>query len=122
MKFFAFSGFFSLLVASVYWFLSSERAGSLLLLFMFFAPLFIGGYLAYRGWKLRRGEDEPDADHSTHAGEPLGRFHSGSIWPFLMGLGVALSLEGFVFGLWLALVGAALFLLAGLGLMQESRS
>ncbi|MGH2572411.1 MAG: aa3-type cytochrome oxidase subunit IV [Actinomycetota bacterium] len=122
VKLFAFSGFFSLLVAAVYWLLSYERAGSVLLLFMFLAPLFVGGYLAYRGGRLRRAEDEPDADHSSHAGEPIGHFHSTSLWPFLMGLGVALFLEGFVFGLWLALVGVVLFALAGLGLMRESRN
>jgi hypothetical protein len=122
VKLFAFSGFFSLLVAAVYWLLSYERAGSMLLLFMFFAPLFVGGYLAYRGWRLRRAEDAPDADHAKHAGEPLGHFHSTSLWPFLMGLGVALLLEGFVFGLWIAVVGVILFALAGLGLMQESRN
>src|SRR5712691_1852070 len=85
VKFFAFSGMFSLLVAAVYWFLSYEPAGSTLLLFMFLSPIFVAAYVAYRAGRTRRPEDDPDAEHVGQAGAPVGRFHSGSLWPFLMG-------------------------------------
>ncbi len=121
VKVFTFSALFSGVVALVYWLLSSEDAGSVLLLFMFFAPAFIGGYLAVRGWRLRAGEDRPDADYKSEAGEGVGRFHVGSVWPLLMGIGVGVALQGFIFGSWLIVAGAALFVLAAVGLMQESR-
>jgi len=121
VKFFTFSALFSLAVAGVYWFLSYEDAGSTLLLFMFLAPFFVGAFLAYRGWRMRLAENDPNASHPAEAGAPVGRFSTGSIWPFLMGLGVAVVLEGFIFGIWLLMVGMVLFLAASVGLMQESR-
>jgi len=121
VKFFMFSALFSLAVAGVYWFLSYEDAGSTLLLFMFFAPFFVAAFLAHRAWRMRLAENDPDASYASEAGAPVGRFYAGSIWPLLMGIGVAVGLEGFIFGIWLLVVGVVLFLAASVGLMQESR-
>lgn len=120
IKFFAFSAAFSLAVAVTYWLLSSERAGSTFLLFMFLAPLLIGGFLALRGWRARSSEDDPDASIQDEAGAVVGRFSSPSAWPLVLAIGFSVGLEGFVFGVWLLVSGAAMVLLAVVGLMNES--
>ncbi len=115
------AGAFAVAVAIVYWFLGYEEAGFALLLFMGLASAFIGAYLLYRAHGSSRPEDDPDAEHAAHAGETVGRFSGGSIWPLIMGIGTALALQGFIFGAWLVGFGAVLFLWAAVGFMLESR-
>jgi Cytochrome c oxidase subunit IV len=115
------AGSFGVLVGVVYWFISYEDAGFVMLTLMGFASAFIGGYLLYRGYRTRRPEDDPDAEHADAAGEEVGRFSSGSIWPLVMGLGTAIGVEGFVYGAWLVGFGMVLFAWATVGFMLESR-
>ena len=115
------AGAFAVLVAIVYWFLSYEDAGFVMLGLMGIASAIIGGYLLYRGYGVRRSEDDPDADYQQGAGEEVGRFSSGSIWPLVMGLGTVLALQGFIFGAWLVGFGLVLFAWAVVGFMLESR-
>jgi Cytochrome c oxidase subunit IV len=115
------AGSFGVLVGVVYWFLAYEDAGFLLLLLMGMASALIGGYLLYRSHRLERPEDDPEAEHAAVAGAPVGRFSEGSIWPLVMGLGVMIGVQGFVFGAWLLGFGAVLFAWASIGLMLESR-
>jgi hypothetical protein len=119
--FLLFAGGFSLAVAAVYWSLSSERAGSTLLLFMFLAPAFVGAYLVRRAWRLRRPEDRADALPADGAGVPVGRFHERSAWPLVLALGAAVAGVGLVFGAWPLAFGLVLVALAVGGLMRESR-
>jgi hypothetical protein len=115
------AGGFAVLVAVVYWFLSYEDAGFVMLGLMGIASAIIGGYLLYRGYGVQRAEDNPDAEYGTYAGEEVGRFSSGSIWPLVMGIGTALALQGFIFGAWLVGFGLVLFAWAIVGFMLESR-
>jgi Cytochrome c oxidase subunit IV len=115
------AGAFAVLVAVVYWFLSYEDAGFVMLALMGIASAIIGGYLLYRGHGARRAEDDPDADYAATAGEEVGRFSSGSVWPLVMGIGTVLALQGFIFGAWLVGFGLVLFAWAVLGFMLESR-
>ncbi|HEY7281798.1 MAG TPA: cytochrome c oxidase subunit 4 [Actinomycetota bacterium] len=115
------AGAFGAFVGVVYWFLSYEQAGFVLLLFMGLASSFIGAYLLWKMWRVARAEDDPDADHAASAGVAVGRFSAGSIWPLVMGLGIAFGTQGLVFGLWLSLFGVTLFVWATVGLMLESR-
>lgn len=121
VKFFVYWSVFSLVVAAVYWFLSYEAAGSFFLLFMFLAPLMIGGYIAFHGWATKPPEDDPDADYRQVAGTAVGRFPAQSAWPIVLAIGVAIALEGFVYGMWLLAVGLVLFVSGIVGLMAESR-
>jgi len=52
------------------------------------------------------------ASSPTPATKPIGHFSSGSLWPILMGLGIAIGVEGFIYGRWLLIVGGLLFLWA----------
>ena len=120
-KFLIGAGLFGMLVAGIYWFTAYEDAGTALLLFMGIAAAFIGGYLVYRTAKVRTADDDPDADHEKSAGERVGYFASGSIWPLVMGIGAAIGLQGFIYGAWLLFFGVVLFVWAVIGLMMESR-
>lgn len=120
VRFLVFAGVFGLVVGAVYWFLSAEQAGTVLLIMMGAAPLLIAGYLIWRAWNSRLAEDRPDANPEDAAGEPLGHFSTGSLWPFVMAVGVIVGIEGFVYGRWLLYLGVALFAGAVIGLMQES--
>ena len=111
------AGAFGAFVGIVYWFLSYEQAGFVMLLFMGLASSFIGGYLLWKMSRVARPEDDPEADHAASAGVVAGRFSAGSIWPLVMGL----ATQGLVFGVWLSLFGITLFVWATVGLMLESR-
>lgn len=120
-KMFAFSAFFSLGVGTVYWLLSHERAGAVLLLFMFLAPLFIAGYLLLRARRLWLPEDDAEGRPGGGAGVDIGRFHAASIWPIVTALGAGLAVLGAVYGRWLALAGGTVMAAAVVGFMRESR-
>ncbi len=112
---------FGFVVGAIYWFLTYEPAGTLLLIFMGLCGLVISGYLFVRARSLSLPEDDREGTFEDAAGVPIGRFSAGSVWPVLMGLGIALGLQGFIFGRWLLVAGGVLFVWATIGLMQESR-
>jgi hypothetical protein len=121
VRFLVGAGCFGLAVGTAYWFVAYENAGTTLLLLMGVAPVIIGGYLFAKGRRRRELDDDPDADPAAAAGQRVGRFAGGSLWPLIMGIGVAIGVEGFVYGLWLLVFGLVLFAWATIGLMQESR-
>lgn len=120
VRFLVFAGLFGLVVGVVYWLLSAEQAGAVLLVLMGAAPLLIAAYLIWHAWNSRWPEDRADANPEDGAGEPLGHFSTGSLWPFVMAAGVIIGIEGFVYGRWLLFLGVTLFIGAVIGLMQES--
>ena len=112
---------FGFVVGVVYWFSSYEVAGTVLLLCMGLCGAVIGGYLFLKARRATPAEDDPKGDYADAGDEPIGHFSTGSLWPILMGVGVATGIEGFIYGRWLLIVGALLFGWATVGLMQESR-
>ncbi len=121
LKFLAFSGAFGLGVGAVYWFVSYERTGTVLLLLMGVSAAFMGAYLLARGIRSARPEDDPRAEHGRETGMPVGYFHAKSIWPFVMAVGATAGAIGLVYGIWLAVPVAILFAAATVGMMRESR-
>ena len=119
--FLALAGLFGLVLGTVYWYVSHEHAGTVLLLLMGAAPMIIAWFLWRRTRRRAYPEDDPDADYAAGAGDELGSFSTGSLWPFVMGIGVLIGLEGFIYGIWLLVGGLLLFASATVGLMQESR-
>lgn len=110
------------LIAAVYWFLTYEEAGSVLLALSFAALLFVGAYLAVLSRRHGlRPEDVADPDPDAGLGE-VGYFPSSSIWPFLGGCGAAVLAVGLVFGVWLSVSGLMLVGLATLGYATEANS
>jgi hypothetical protein len=121
VKVFLASGTFILVSAIVYWFVSHEPAGTILLLGTAAATSVMAAY----AWvKVRRStepvEDRGDADPGEGAGEPITTFAMDSPWPLVFGVGVAVLAGGLVFGLPLIVVGVILVVAGTVGLMRES--
>jgi hypothetical protein len=130
LRFFLRTGVYSIIVGSVYWFVSYEVAGSVLLAFVVFAALaFVGVAGAFvratrseviprHGSGLSRvlGTANRLLGYEEHAGvaasDPLAAgldpIPTGSIWPFIGGVAALLMLLGLIYGPWLLLPGVAL--------------
>jgi hypothetical protein len=116
-----FLGVFFGLVGLVYWFWSYEDAGTAMLVGTCTLGFLPGSYYFY--WHRRMGqrvEDRDDASIQEGAGE-INSFPSTSIWPFVMGMGAALTVVSLVFGVWLIFPGISLILTALVGVTAESR-
>ena len=114
-------GVFFAIIGAIYWFLSYEDAGFVMLVGTVLLGLLPGGY--YLWWSTRmkpRPEDRPDGTLEEGAGV-IGSFPGSSIWPFVLGLGLFLVALSAVFGFWLAAPGAAAVISAAVGVTVESR-
>ena len=109
------------IVGAGYWFWSYEQGGTAMLIGTTLLGLLPGGY--YLWWSMRmhpRPEDRPDASIEEGAGV-VGSFPSSSVWPFVLGMGLFLTVLSLVFGLWLMPPGFALVISAAIGVTVESR-
>lgn len=114
------TGFFGL-VDIVYFFWSHEKAGSVMLILTVFLGFLPGTYLFWWGNQMKpRPEDLPHASQEDGAGT-IGAFPTSSIWPFVMGLGLAFTALGFVFGIWWGILGFGIVVSALLGYTMETR-
>jgi len=112
---------FFFVIGVTYWFTSYEDAGAVMLLACAGLGIVTGGYLAFQAHRIApRPEDRADARISDGAG-PIGDFPSASIWPVALAFGATTLAAGLVFGLAVVLIGGALFVTAGAGLIRESR-
>jgi hypothetical protein len=120
-RFLLFLSLFAAVIATIYWFTSYEDAGSVMLLAVCLLGLLPGSY--YFWWSRRmtpRPEDDEEATQADGAGV-VGAFPGSSIWPFVLGLGAAMTALSLVFGFWTALFGLTLAISAVIGVIVESR-
>ncbi|HKE98706.1 MAG TPA: cytochrome c oxidase subunit 4 [Actinomycetes bacterium] len=114
---------FGVAAALAYWLVSSEPLGSVAMLALGLGAGF-AGLLLLRA-ERRRAVREPFRDlvlrfvglprvspgaAADLAGEDLAVIPRPSVWPFTVGLGVAVTATGLIFGTWLLLLGLALLL------------
>lgn len=121
---------FLVILFIVYWFLSYEHTGTVLLGFSFAAYGMLGAFLLMEWVKRRpakgkppipRPEDDPDATHADGAGE-VDFFPSASIWPAGMALGAITVAIGTIYGLWYFLIGLVLVAGAVIGFVVEAEA
>ena len=123
-------------VGLIYWFLSYEPTGTMMLFGTFTLGLLPGSYFLF--WHRRfhghkyfvtghtdkvvgdRPEDRNDATIEEGAGV-ISAFPSTSLWPFVLGMGAFIMLLSFVFGVWLLFPGVVLIAVALCGATAESR-
>ena len=99
-RFFLFLGGFGLVLAAIYWFLTYELAGTVLLGGFGLGALVLGLRL------LAERRVSTDADPGpVPFGDERGRLPQETLAPLSLGLGVALSLTAVVFGPWLVVAG-----------------
>jgi len=114
-------GVFFGVIGLIYWFWSYEDAGFLMLMGSCLLGILPGAYYLWWSKRMKPLEgDLPDASVADGAGT-IDSFPGSSIWPFLLGMGALFATLTFIFGLWLAPIGAALGLSAVVGAVVESR-
>jgi len=121
-KVFLGSSIFALVIATLYWSVASEPAGTVLLVSMILAPGLMAAFAASaaRGpGPYRPPEDRPDADPSASDARIVGPVVPVSLWPLLLGLTSLFLSAGLVYGVWLLLPAGAAFVLALAGLARE---
>jgi hypothetical protein len=118
--FFGVTAFF-VVIGLVYWFTSYEDAGAVMLAASAGLGLLTGGYLYLQARRMTpRPQDRENASLREGAG-PVDEFPTASIWPVALAFGATVLATGLVFGLAVVLLGGALFVIAVIGMVQESR-
>ncbi len=116
---FAVFTFFLSITAVVYWFTSKDPTGTAALAISSGLGVLVGGYLLVTARRMGpRPSDLPDAEVADGAGE-VGHFSPGSYWPFFISAMVCIALLGFIFGIWLALIGVIGTVATVMGLVFE---
>ncbi|MCL4422029.1 MAG: cytochrome c oxidase subunit 4 [Actinobacteria bacterium] len=109
------------LVAVIYWFTSIEDSGTIMLAASALLGFLPGSYFLWWSRRMRpRPEDRKDASIPDGAGV-IDSFPGSSIWPFVLGMGLALVVLALIFGIWTAVPGGALIASAIIGVTVESR-
>ncbi len=109
-------------LGTLYWFLTYEVTGAVLLWALALLPLIVATYAVRHGaFSGARAEDDPDATPAGAAGTQVGSFPMGTAWPIFFVLGVVVTGAGLIYGLILVPAGVVLIGWAILGLMRESR-
>lgn len=112
-----------LLKSAVYWFLSYEHAGSVLLLLAGGLGLITGGYLvvATRKTSAADGSGGPgDGGQGSGDGHEEYLPHA-SIWPFGVGAGSVVLANGLALGLWAIVPGTIILAASVVGYARQSR-
>jgi Cytochrome c oxidase subunit IV len=113
---------FAAATATVYWLVTGEPAGTLLLLFFGLMPLTVAAYgIRHGALRERSLQDDPDASPQQAAGQEVGTFPTTSAWPIFLVAGAIVVGASLVYGLLLLPPGLGLTALAIVGLMRESR-
>jgi len=100
VSFFARSAAFALVIATIYWFVSYEPAGTTLLAFFGVASS-LAAIVLFRAWRRSVGSVTPGAERPF--ADESGRIPSDTFAPLEVGFGLAVAALGLVFGAWLIL-------------------
>ncbi|HET7486460.1 MAG TPA: cytochrome c oxidase subunit 4 [Acidimicrobiales bacterium] len=112
---------FFAVVAAVYWFTSYEEAGATMLVLLLAFGLVPGLWMLRWSRRMKpRPEDRPDADIASGAG-PVGNFPGPTAWPVTLAAGAVLAANGIAFGIWPAVPGFVLIVLATCGAIASGR-
>ncbi len=99
------SGVFGAAIAGVYWYVSYEWAGSVLLALFGAASLFAAVILGFLVARRGRREEAGDATAAEGPlGDDRGRLPDRSTAPFVFGAGVAIAALALAYGPWLFLI------------------
>jgi hypothetical protein len=111
---------YALFLGVVYWFLSYEVAGTVLLLGFGLAT---GVGFAVLRWESRAGAGSTGPDRSTDRPftDESGAIPIRSLAPLIVGFGVAVAALGLVFGIWFVIGGAIPIVAGGLDWLRSAQ-
>jgi hypothetical protein len=116
---FAAGAVFFLAVGGAYWFLSGDEIGTTALVMTGALAFLVAFYSLYTSKRVfPRPEDRPDAE-VDEADPEYGFFSPHSWWPLPVGLGAMLTAWGFIFAVWLVVLGVAVLILGIVGWLFE---
>jgi hypothetical protein len=110
-------GAFVAVVTAIYWFTAYEDAGTVMLLLTAAMALWFGAYL----WLRQRRAETAEEPTATEAAIGSSYLPDASVWPFVMGLGAATLVNGFVLGIWVVVPGAAALAFGLGGFIRQTR-
>lgn len=108
-------------LATIYWFVSYENAGTTMLALAGCLALFVGVWLALQDRSSRRTHDRREPAGPVTATTTATYLPVASLWPLAIGVGVALALNGLILGWAYATPGVALLVLAVIGFVAQGR-
>jgi len=113
---------FAAVTAAVYWLVTYEAVGAVLLVGFCLMPLIVMLFgIRHGALRDARNEDDPGADPSRSAGETLGPFPNTTVWPIFLVLGLITVGASLIYGVILIAPGAVLMVWSIVGLTRESR-
>lgn len=115
------AGFFAV-TGTLYWLVTYEWAGAVMLAACVLAFAMVAGWLLVQSRRHGpRPEDRDDASLSE-ASEDVGYFPSRSIWPFVIASGAVLVSVGLVFSFALVALGGVMLGISVVGYTYEAQS
>lgn len=116
---FGFLALFLIVVSAIYWLLSQDPSGTVMLLLAGGLATIIGYFLWFTARRMEaRPEDRGDAEVSEGSGE-IGFFSPHSWWPIFMAASFSLTTLGLAFGYWLLVIGLGGLVVTTSGLLFE---
>ena len=110
---------FYLIVATVYWFLSGDVCGTTALALTGALAFLVAFYVLFTAKRVYpRPEDRMDAE-IDEADPDYGFFSPHSWWPLPVAFGAFLIALGFIFAVWLVVLGVTVLMIALVGWMFE---
>lgn len=126
VRFFGRIALYALVVGVVYWFLTYETAGTVLLVGFGLCALFASLVLGHGARGVGAGAGRPvggrlptETDPERPFVDESGRLPAPGLAPLGMGFGLAMAALGIAFGPWLVLAGLVLVAWAGLGWLRS---
>lgn len=127
LRFFVRTAVFTIVIGTIYWFVSYEEAGSLLLAGIVASATFFVAVIAWSVRASRRGGrtvKELFGFADTGPDNPLAldeeTFPVSSAWPVVVSVAAVLVAVGLIYGAWLWIPGTALGLAAAWGWLAET--
>jgi len=109
-------------LGALYWALTYEWTGTVLLMVAGVMPLIVATWATHAGsTRTSLPDDDDDATPDDAAGQELGEFPEATGWPVFIVLGIVLTGAALVYGLILLPAGLALLGWALVGFVRESR-
>ena len=110
---------FFAVVATVYWFWSGEIVGGVALALTAALSFLIAFYMLYTGKRVGYRPADRSDGLIEEADPDYGFFSPTSWWPLPVAVSCSVIVLGFVFAVWLLLVGVALLLISLVGFVFE---